>query len=269
MSEHLRCETCGGSVVYDVTVAGAACLFCGDVALTAVPAEEIVPEPVAALPFVVDTGTVDGQYRAWARRSWFYPKALRTLSVHLHPMFLPAWRFDSDVETHWAGLRKSAQTNSGKSPVAGENTLFMRHMVPASAGLSQSELIALMPFDERTAAVWNPDEQHVPWEPPALSEHAARISAHEQMAAGHGQKIAVNERLLSYRISPVVHDRDVALLMLPIYIGVFRFRDRPWRFVVNAQSGEMNGEAPIDRLKIALIALSVAALAALVAVLVT
>ena len=58
----------------------------------------------------------------------------------------------------------------------------------------------------------------------------------------------------------MVHDRDVTLLMLPIYIGVFRFRERPWRFVVNAQTGKLTGEAPLDRVKVALISLGALAL---------
>jgi hypothetical protein len=47
--------------------------------------------------------------------------------------------------------------------------------------------------------------------------------------------------------------------MLPVYIGSFRYRDLPWRFVINAQTGRVTGKPPLDRVKIAV----VAALAAL------
>jgi hypothetical protein len=37
---------------------------------------------------------------------------------------------------------------------------------------------------------------------------------------------------------------------VPIYIGTFRFRDRPWRFLVNGQTGEVVGKAPLDWRKV-------------------
>lgn len=267
MSEHLRCQTCGGSVVYDIAVTGAACMFCGDVALTAVPAEETVPTPHAVLPFEVDRQYSDEKYRAWAQGSWFYPKALRTLDIRLQPMFIPAWRFDSLIETHWAGLTR-ASTRSGKAPTSGRSEITMRHMVPASTGLNQRELTELLPFREDGAAPWDPDQQHHPWEPPAITEQGARKQAHELMAESHGRTIASSKGLLRYKISPVVHDRDVKLMMIPIYIGAFRFRERPWRFVVNAQSGEVVGKAPIDRVKVLLLTLGGLAVIGLIAALV-
>ncbi len=38
--------------------------------------------------------------------------------------------------------------------------------------------------------------------------------------------------------------------MLPVYIGSFRFRDRAWRVLLNAQTGKLVGKAPIDRRKV-------------------
>jgi hypothetical protein len=37
-----------------------------------------------------------------------------------------------------------------------------------------------------------------------------------------------------------------------VYVGGFRHRDRPYRFVINAQSGRVFGRAPLDRWKVAL-----------------
>jgi hypothetical protein len=265
MSAHLRCQACGGSVIYDVAVAGAACLFCGSVALVAAPPEEPVPVPEGAIDFAIDRAAADAEYRAWAQRSWFHPRALRELSVELQPMLLPAWRFAGEVETHWAGLQR-AGTRSGKAPVSGHERAALQYMVPASGGLGEAELAALQPFHEHAVEPWVPPDAgaHVPWEPPALSQDGARVRAHHAMAQHHAHEIGERHGLTRCRVSPVVHDHDVKLLMVPIYIGAFRFRDRPWRFVVNAQTGKVAGKAPIDRLKVAL--LVVAALAVIAAV---
>jgi hypothetical protein len=247
----VRCSACGGSIVYDVKSAGGACMFCGSVALSAVPSEEPLPVPNAAIPVSISDADADGQFRDWAKSSWWYPKELRLLEIKVRPMLLPAWRFSSHLETHWAGL-VTAATRSGKRPKSGLDEIDTSVMVPASGGLSQSELFGLQPYDEHAAADWNEDQPH-PWEPPQLTEHGARIKAHDLMAQWHAGRIVDTRGLISCNVSPVIDDKDVRLLMLPIYIGAFRYREKPWRFVINAQTGEVVGDAPIDRVKVALV----------------
>lgn len=263
MSELVRCAACGGSIVYDVKAAGGACLFCGSVALSAVASEEPLPVPHASIPLTVSDADADGQFRAWAGSSWWYPRELRLLEIKVRPMLLPAWRFTSHLETHWAGL-ESAATRSGKRPTSGLDEIDTSVMVPASGGLSQTELFGLQPYDESAATAWKEDQGFV-WEPPQLTEHGARVRAHDLMARWHAGRIESERGLISCNVSPVVDDEDVRLLMLPIYIGAFRYRDKPWRFVINAQTGEVVGDAPIDRLKVAVVILG--SLAAVVLIL--
>ena len=63
-------------------------------------------------------------------------------------------------------------------------------------------------------------------------------------------RIAASNGLLSCVASSLIQNEKVLLVVLPVYIGAYRFRDRPWRFVVNAQTGEVVGNAPIDRMKV-------------------
>jgi hypothetical protein len=276
MSELLRCQACGGAVVWDAAQLGAACLFCGTVALELEIASEPVPIPEVVLPVAVSRATAEQHFRTWATKSWFRPPALRTAEVALHLLLLPAWRFHARLETHWAGLRPAA-TRSGKTPVAGVEQLELTTMVPASTGLSQAELGALQPFDEGQARPWRgvvdlaadlavdltdtglDDDTEVIWEPPALTKRGARSRAHRELADSHRRRIARERGLVSTRVSAVIEDRDVRLMLVPIYIGTFRFRDRPWRFLVNGQTGEIVGKAPLDWRKV--LALVVLALA--------
>ncbi|NVB42868.1 hypothetical protein G6O69_33920 [Pseudenhygromyxa sp. WMMC2535] len=258
MSDLLRCQSCGGVVVWDARQSGAACLFCGSLTLEVQQLEEPLPVPDAWLPMQVSAPDADDRFRAWATSSWFRPAILRTTAIELRPMLLPAWRFHSALETHWAGLRRAA-TKSGKAPVSGVEHLRLHHMVPASAGLSQAELYALQPFDEQRAAAWTRDGATMIWEPPALTRRGAKLRAHRDLAADHMRRISAAHQLVHCKVSPVIEDEDVRLLMVPIYIGAFRFRDRPWRFLINGQSGEVVGEAPVDRVKVFLVVLGVLA----------
>lgn len=259
MSELLRCQACGGAVVWNAAELGAACLFCGTVALALEPGVETVPEPDIEIPARVSRETAEQRFRAWATSSWFRPRELVDAELGLRLMLLPAWRFVSRLETHWAGLRPAA-TRSGRKPTAGLDFAELTHMVPASSGLSQAELEALQPFDERDAQPWAGADGHeeLVWEPPALTRRGARARAHRGLADSHRRQLERANALVRARVSAVIDDRDVRLMLVPIYIGTFRFRDRPWRFLVNAQSGRVVGRAPLDWRKVA--ALIVAAL---------
>lgn len=267
MSEVVRCGACGGSVVYDIKTEGAACMFCGSMALSAAPSTDPIPTPDSTIPLSVDAATADSRYRTWAQSSWWYPRELRTLKIQIKPMLLPAWRFFSHLETHWAGL-KSAATRSGKAPTSGKAEIDTGVMVPASGGISQKELMEIQPYDEAGLIDWNEDAARLPWEPPQLTEHGATLQAHELMASWHANRIRSERSLISCNVSPVITDQDVKLLMVPIYIGAFRYRKKPWRFLINAQTGEVVGDAPIDRVKVALVVSGIIAAILLVYVLV-
>ena len=155
----------------------------------------------------------------------------------------------------------SARTKSGKRPRSGVEHAELGTTVPASMGLRPEELAALLPFREGSAARFDPA---VPHEVPALSERAASEVAHERLLEEHQHRISRAHRLRRVRASAITRIRSARLQMVPVYIGSFRFRDRPWRFVINGQTGTVTGKAPLDHRKIVL----VVALAVIVAVVV-
>lgn len=262
MATVIQCDACGGSVVYDAGHEAARCLFCGSVAVRPDELGEPIPTPEVAIPFEVSEHRATAAFRRWATSSWWYPKELRDLKIELSALMLPAWRFDGEVETHWAGL-VSAATKSGKRPRSGVAHWRARTMVPASVGLTEVELHALQPFDERLARAFSDEEQGVPYEVPALSETGARPVAHARLDAEHLREIASREGLKRCRGSSCIEFSAGRLLMLPIFVGSFRYRDLPWRFVINAQTGAITGKPPLDRLKITLVALLAAVVAGL------
>lgn len=263
MSTVIRCDACGGSVVYDAAQEAAACLFCASVALRPEDDGEARAAPDAMLPFEVDRDEVDASFRRWARSSWWTPEPVRRLTIELHQVLLPVWRVHASLETHWAGLVK-ARTKSGGRPRSGVEHAELETTVPASMGLRPAELSALLPFREGAATRF---DDELPHEVPALSERAASEVAHQQLLAEHRHRIKRAHRLTRIRASALARVRDARLLMVPVYIGSFRFRDRAWRFVVNGQTGAVTGKAPIDHRKVALVVALVAVVVALVLVL--
>jgi hypothetical protein len=236
-------------VVYDATAQLARCLFCDSVALE--PFDDAVPIPTEALPFAIDRTRAEAAFRRWARSSWWHPRCLRSLRVVVAPLWIPAWRFETRLELHWSGLER-APTRSGRRPRSGVDHGPARVLLPASLGLSQRELDALAPFDPNAPRPWSDVGTDLPYEMPSVSATTARGEAWALMTEERRRAISTRERLTRCRASALVDDVEGRLLMLPVFIGTFRHRDRPWRFVVNAQSGKVYGRAPLDRLKVGL-----------------
>ena len=256
----IQCDACAGSVVYDADREVAQCLFCGSVAVHPDELSDI-PEPGTFVPFTVERKQADQAFRHWARSSWWYPREVRTLAVDLSDAMLPAWRFEAGVETHWAGLER-AMTKSGLRPVSGVARTTSSVMVTASLGLTDKELSALQPFESTHVRKWDGEAQSVPHEVPSVSETAARDRARARMSASHRKRIKKDNRLQRCNGSSILDVRRTELMMLPIWIGSFRYRDLPWRFVINAQTGKVTGRAPLDRVKVG-IAIALAVLVAL------
>ncbi len=246
MTQVIQCDACGGSVVFDAGREAARCLFCGSVAVHADEGGEPVLVPDAMLPFEVTRAVADERFRRWARSSWWHAAPLRSLSIELHELLLPVWRFDAALETHWAGL-VSAATRCGARPKAGVEHAELSTRVPASMGLGEAELLALEPFREGSATRF---DRSLPHEVPALTERAAAEVARGLLTEEHRQRIVRGQRLKSCRCSVLVRVREARLSMVPIFIGSFRYRERPWRFVINGQTGKVTGRAPLDRFKI-------------------
>lgn len=257
----VRCDACAGRVAFDTDDGVVRCLFCASVALEPVPFDVPPPLPEEVVPFTVDDRRAQEAFRRWTTASWWRPKALREVAAELAELWMPAWLVRADVEMHWAGLER-ARTQSGKRPRAGVDAGRAETWIPASLGLTESELNALAPFDDRKRRAFAGDDRAIPFELPALSESAARSRALPLFEAMRCRAIASREAVTECRGSARLHDVASHLRVLPIWIGSFRYRDRPWRFVVNGQSGRVVGRAPLDRLKVG-IAIVLAAIVAI------
>lgn len=246
----VRCDACGGSVAYDAAHELARCLFCAAVALQPELIDGPPEPPRAVLPFATDEARALASFRRWTRASWWRPKALQDAAATMRAVWLPAWRVRADVELHWAALER-APTKSGKRPRAGLDQGTAEVMVPASLGLTQAELIALCPWDG-TLRDGDDDDAAIPRELPSLSAKGARARAIGLVLRDRLAHVSARERVTDAGGTVRLHDVQIELQALPIWIGSFRHRDRPWRFVVNGATGKVVGRAPLDRMKVAI-----------------
>ncbi len=258
----IRCQTCGGAVAMEAGRTLPRCLFCGaDAPVPEALPDDVVP-PKAVVAFQVDASGAQGSFETFAGSRWLHPKDLRQARVELSALLFPAWLWSGRVEHHYAGLARAA-TRSGKRPQTGTTTLAHQGFpVPASQTLTAGELQALAPFPCGETRAFDPESLDVPFELGSLSERAARALATRHMQANDAQRIASDQGLSDLSVSCLFHDLVGQPILVPIWIGAYRYRDTAYRVVINGETGELTGKGPIDWAKV--LALGAAVLVALI-----
>ncbi len=246
----IECDNCGGSIVFDAERASVRCPFCGSESLRVTDLASGPEVPEMAAERAVSLEEARASFHAWATSSWWTPRAFRTATADVTPLWIPAWRLGAEVEATWTGLR-DANTKSGRRPVAGADVSRRTVWLPASLGLTQRELDALAPFHADPVGAWTVENTDAPFEVAGLTRDAALVRARDNFRSDARAEIIRTERVRDCRVSIVLEDVHAKAFMLPVYVGCVRFRDRPWRFVVNGQNGRVTGKAPVDRRKAA------------------
>jgi hypothetical protein len=248
----VSCQACGGAVAMPAGAPHPRCLFCGSEAVVATRSEDIEP-PGTFLPFEVDQDKAQELFADKAQASIWYPGNLRDADLELDKLLLPAWAWSGKVETHWAALVISGRHRSGKRPETGVDTSRVKGvLVPSSASstISRDELDAIAPFSDKNAFVFRAEQAVAPFELGKLTRSAARKAGAEAMAKRHRLLIAAAHRAVSLSGSHLFDDLDGVQLLLPVYVGVYRHRGKPYRVVMNGQSGKLTGDFPYSWLRI-------------------
>ncbi len=246
----VTCESCGGSVATRPGQRAPTCLFCGAEKLIEEPAPEDVEHPEKFVPFAVDDGKAQELFRAWSGKKFWAPGEIRRAALDLNALLLPAWTWAGSVETHWAAIVRGA-TRSGKRPASGQDSYRVDGMlVPASKTLRRQELSDISPYHTGDEQPFVPDEAAAPYELGSLTRSAATHAAQDELAALHRSEI--QSRISASRLSTscLYHGLEGRPVLLPVWIGAYRVKEKLYRVVLNGQTGELTGKAPISWLKI-------------------
>jgi hypothetical protein len=243
----VRCTGCGGTV--RALVGLPRCLFCGREQLVPTVVPEGIEAPVGHLPFEVDEAAARATFRAFAASSWWYPDDLRRARVDLRRLQLPAWAWSGELETHWTGQVHAPERRADKRPVSGvARGRVAQVLVPASTALRLAELASLGRYDEARLVPEVPDDD--PTEVSALTRSAARARAQEEMVRRHAAAISEAEGLVEIRASSLATGLEGRPMLVPVWIGAFRYGRRTFRILVNGQTGRLVGDAPISVWKV-------------------
>ncbi len=273
-----RCKECGATMHFTDNKIATRCAFCGAAAVWVEEARTLL-RPESLVPFTVDIKVANAAFGKWMRKLWFRPNDLKTLAKvqDLVGVYVPFWTYDAHVESSWtadAGYHYTV-TEDYEVVVSGETetrTREVRHtrwesawgqrsddyddvLVCASVGLPKAladslksfDMSALVPYTPGYLAGWRAEEYAVDLK---VGFESAKLRIDEdQRSRCSGDVPGDTQRLLD--VTSTYSELTFKHVLLPIWIAAYRYRGDVYRFLVNGQTGEVQGKAPYSWLKIA------------------
>ncbi|MFT5523494.1 MAG: putative RNA-binding Zn-ribbon protein involved in translation (DUF1610 family) [Pirellulaceae bacterium] len=254
LSKHnFGCGSCGASMSYDASAQNLLCPFCGSEKLEPQEDEKVLV-PRYIVPFRVDRGAALGALKRFLGSGFWRPGDLASAAQveKVQPVFVPYWVFKTQTHTYWTA--DTSETPWGASgdwaPISGEHRgEYNGLLIGASGALHPAETAKLCPFD--LGAGVEPervDLTNYVVEKFRVQRKYARPLARQQLTEmernacskyvpGRARNVHVNLRLGNLQSQPV---------LLPVWIMSYRYNEKLYRFLINGQSGEVMGNAPLS-----------------------
>jgi DNA-directed RNA polymerase subunit RPC12/RpoP len=272
----LSCPNCGAQVEFDANTHAAECPFCATPVVTDTGLHRHI-KPRGALPFALDESTARKAMTDWLGRLWFAPNGLQDYARKgrkMQGIYVPYWTFDADTKSAYRGERGTVYYETrtvmrdGKRetvrvqkirwrPVSGRVARFFDDvLVLASRSLPKRFTDALEPWDLSALE---------PYRPEYLAGFRAEGYSVE-LAEGFDEARAHMDRIIErdvkfdiggdaqriHALDTRVSDVTFKHILLPVWLAAYKYRGKTYRFVVNGQTGRVQGERPWSAWKIAL-----------------
>jgi len=284
----VKCTSCAAEVTLQPGLTSDNCPFCDTPLIIQNASVCQVHRPQYLLPFRIDEKTAKEKFGQWIGNLWFAPNNLQKYKKghdKMNAMYLPYWTYDCQTVTAYRGERGMhyyetqtvQETVDGKTvtrqvqvrktrwtPVSG----VIRHsfddvLVPATRSLPANRLNdlepwntqSIVPFDSRFLAGIRTEQYQI-----SLSEGytVAKRKMEDRIEQRIYQDIGGDEQRITSKQTDYLHPTFKHIL-LPVWVSAFRYNGKAYQFIVNAQTGEVQGERPYSIIKIALVVLLVLA----------
>ena len=274
----VKCQSCGAETTLPPNTTAVECPFCGtSIVITDRTTKQI--KPAALLPFKVTMKEAQDKFRSWVKGLWFAPNKLKKvarLAEGIKGTYLPHWTYDANASTSYAGERGEhyyvtetrTVTRDGKQvtenvqvqktrwyPASGRvRNTFDDIVVPASDSLPRQytqalepwDLEALAPYDDQFLSGFRAESYSVTLE--QGFELAKKIMA-PTIEQTIRRDIGGDEQRIG-RADTAYSDITFKHILLPLWISAYQYNDKIFRFLVNARTGEVQGERPWSWIKI-------------------
>ncbi len=284
----VSCPSCAALVEPPPSAEAFPCPYCGTSIVATAKSHRLI-KPQALLPFKIARDQATAAFKAWIRKLWFAPNALKKmarLQDRLQGLYAPYWTYDADTVSQYTGQRGDNYTTTRTVTRNGKRvteTVVKIRWRPAAGTVARDfddVLVVGSKSLPRDLA-----EELEPWDLPNLVSYADEylsgfIAERYQVDLKQGWTRAT-ERMDEvirgdvkrdiggdHQRITTLHTRhsDVTYkhILLPMWICSYRYKHKVYRFLVNARTGEVQGQRPWSWVKITLAAIVVGVVAAFI-----
>jgi len=284
------CPSCGAVVEFQGATHATECPFCASPVAVDTGAHRVI-KPQALIPFALTENQARDQLTKWLGRLWFAPSKLLEFTRKGRAMtgiYVPYWTFDAATRSRYRGQRGEHyyETRTVTVEVNGKREQRQEQVqktrwYPASGRVARDfddvVVIASTSLPPRLAQGLDP------WDLTALTAYTPDYLAGFQ-AEGYTVALADGHKSARARMEQVIVSdvrRDIGgdvqqvdsidtdfsnetfkHILLPVWMAAYKYGGKSYRFLVNGQTGEVQGERPYSAWKIALAVVLVVVLVA-------
>jgi len=283
------CPNCGAQVEITGATHATECPFCATpVVLDTGTSRHIKPQ--ALIPFALTEVQARKAMTGWLGSLWFAPNTLLEYARKgraMNGVYVPFWTFDADTDSRYSGERGEYYYETrtvrvrvnGKMETRQERERHTRwHSVSGRVARDFDDVL-VMASHSLPPRLGN---ELTPWDLGALVPYAPDFLAGFQaegytvpLAEGHAEGRGKMEEVIRSDVrrdiggdEQRIHDIDTAWteetfkhILLPVWMAAYKYNGKSYRFLVNGQTGEVQGERTWSIWKIAFAVLVAALLA--------
>ncbi|MFT5062279.1 MAG: hypothetical protein ACI9KS_001726 [Sulfitobacter sp.] len=270
------CPNCAAMVEFDPDIHATECPFCATPVVTDTGVRRQI-KPKGMLPFALAEREAKAAMTKWLGKLWFAPNGLQEYARKgrkMQGIYVPYWTYDAQTKSAYTGQRgtiyyvtqtvmrdgkpeqRQVQKIRWRSKSGRVARFFDDVLVLASRSLPKEMTDRLEPWDL---------SQMVPYTPEILAGFRAEGYTVE-LPDGLGEARAYMDRAIlrdvkfdiggdRQRVSHVATDVSSVTfkhVLLPVWLAAYRYNGETYRFVVNGQTGQVQGERPWSAWKIAI-----------------
>lgn len=274
-----KCPSCGAQFTFERAEHAGGCPFCGQ-QIVADTGQLRQIKPSAVLPFAIEERDARERVQGWLKGLWFAPSKLKDFARtegRLAGMYLPYWTYDSHTETDYRGQRgtiylepvRVVRMVNGRRVAQTEMVQKVRWQ-PAR-GRVRRDFDDVVVLGSRSLPDWITDRLE-PWDlhdlRPYTPEYLTGFQSEAyQVALGEGFENAKEKMRAALQADVAAdiggdlqriermeihhHEPTFKHILLPAWLGAFRYGGKAYRLCVNGRTGEVQGERPYSAWKIA------------------
>lgn len=266
-----KCQQCGAVNIAPANEMSITCPFCGS---NQVMVSDDLPgkKPNRVVPFKISQVESKTEYANWIKKKLFVPSKVKKFVPELDNkgVYVPAWTYDSKSFTQYEGrlgVHYTTTVGSGKNRRTVTKTRYFSIcgikevdfddvLVNAGEKIDQKEIINISPFGTNDSVEY--DEKFL----------AGFTSEHYSVDVQKGWDTARNEMksiiesvilkdyhydVVDYlKISTNHQNVTYKYVLLPVWIGSFKYKNKSYGFLVNGETGKLNGKYPLSPLKVSI-----------------